>query len=109
MASSLKYTEGKIVLFDIDSIFQRKMRKYPQSIIQEIVSQIVENVIDLPKLDYHQQKVYGVVKISKPIFFCIDYINENDDIPLMIDINEVDVDEYLDAINNKKYFKSNEQ
>jgi hypothetical protein len=109
MDSSLKYTEDKIVLFDIDSIFQRKMRKYPQSIIHNIVTQIVENVTELPKLDYHAQKVFGVVKIDKPIFFCIDYINENDDIPVMIDINEVEVDDYLDAINNKKYFKTNEQ
>jgi len=109
MGSSLKYTEDKIVLFDIDSIFQRKMRKYPQSIIHNIVTQIVENVVDLPKIDYHAQKVYGVVKIDKPIFFCIDYINENDDVPMMVDINEVEVDDYLDAINNKKYFKKNEQ
>ena len=47
--------------------------------------------------------------IEKPIFFCIDYINENGDVPVMIDINEVEVDDYLDAINNKKYFKTNEQ
>ena len=109
MDSTLKYTEGNIVFFDIDSIFQRKMRKYPQSIIHKIVTQIVENVQELPKLDYHAQKVYGVIKIEKPIFFCIDYINENDDVPVMIDINEVEVDDYLDAINNKKYFKKNEQ
>jgi hypothetical protein len=96
-------------MFDIDQIFQRKMRKYPQSIIHNIVTQIVENVVELPKLDYHQQKVYGVVKLDKPIFFCIDYVNENDDIPIMIDINEVEVDDYLDAINSKIYFKNNEQ
>jgi hypothetical protein len=109
MDSSLKYIEDKIVMFDIDQIFQRKMRKYPQSIIHNIVTQIVENVVELPKLDYHQQKVYGVVKLDKPIFFCIDYVNENDDIPIMIDINEVEVDDYLDAINSKIYFKNNEQ
>ena len=28
---------------------------------------------------------------------------------MMIDINEVEIDDYLDAINNKKYFKTNEQ
>lgn len=105
MDVSLKYIEDKIVLFDIDPIFQRKMRKYPQSIIHNIVSQIVENITELPKLDYHSQKVFGVIKIKEPIFYCIYYINEQDDIPLIIDIEEVSVDDYLDAINNKIYFK----
>ena len=105
MASTLKYIEDKMIMFDIDQIFQRKMRKYPQSVIHDIVSQIVDNIQDLPKRDYYSQIVYGVVKINTPIFFSIVYMNENDDVPILIDIKEVDVDDYLDAINNNKHLK----
>jgi len=105
MASTLKYIEDKIVLFDMDQIFQNKMRKYPQSVIHEIVTQIVENVLEFPKKDYYNQVAYGVIKMNTPMFFSIVYINENDDIPIIIDINEVDVDEYLDAIINNKHLK----
>lgn len=105
MASTLKYIEDKMIMFDIDQIFQRKMRRYPQSIIHEIVSQVIDNLDELPKKDYYSQEVYGVVKIANPIFFSILYMNENDDVPVLIDINEIDVDDYLDAINNNKHLK----
>jgi hypothetical protein len=49
--------------------------------------------------------VSTVIKSDEPIFFNIQYINENDDIPILIDIREVSVDEYLDAIIDNKYFK----
>lgn len=107
MESSLKFTEGSLVLFDVDSIFQRKMKKYPQNVIHDIVSIIVDNILDLPKQDYYHQKVYGVLKMKVPLFFCITYINENDDVPILIDIEEVLVDDYLDAINDNKHFKNN--
>lgn len=107
MASTLKYIEDKMIMFDIDQIFQRKMRRYPQSVIHDIVSQIVDNIYDLPKKDYYTQKVYGVIKMKTPMFFSIDYINENDDVPILIDINEIEVDEYLDAIIENKHLKEN--
>lgn len=107
MASTLKYIEDKMIMFDIDQIFQRKMRKYPQSVIHEIVSQIVDNIYELPKQDYYNQRVYGVIKMKTPMFFAIDYINENDDVPILIDINEIEVDEYLDAIIENKHLKQN--
>jgi hypothetical protein len=105
MVSTLKYIEDKMIMFDIDEIFQRKMRRYPQNVIHNIVSQIVDNVDELPKKDYHSQKVYGVIKMPTPMFFSIDYMNENDDVPILIDINEIEVDEYLDAIIENKHLK----
>lgn len=105
MASTLKYIEDKMIMFDIDQIFQRKMRRYPQSVIHEIVSQIVDNIYELPKKDYYSQKTYGVIKMQTPMFFSIDYMNENGDVPILIDINEIEVDEYLDAIIENKHLK----
>jgi hypothetical protein len=92
-------------MFDIDQIFQRKMRRYPQSIIHEIVSQIIDNLDGLPKKDYYSQRVYGVIKMQTPMFFSIVYMNENGDVPVLIDIDEINVDDYLDAIIENKHLK----
>lgn len=105
MASTLKYIEDKMIMFDIDQIFQRKMRRYPQSIIHQIVSQIVDNIYELPKKDYYSQNMYGVIKMQTPMFFSILYMNENGDVPILIDIEEIGVDEYLDAIIENKHLK----
>jgi hypothetical protein len=35
----------------------------------------------------------------------IEYLNEENEIPLLVDFLEVTVDEYLDAINENKHLK----
>ena len=105
MASSLKYIEDKMVIFDMDQIFQRKIKRYNEEIIHEIVSQIVMNIDELPKKDYYIQHVCSVIKKKSPFFYRIDYINEDEDVPTFINISEITIDEYLDAIDENKYFK----
>lgn len=105
MGSMLRYTEGKAVLFDIDYPFQKKVKKYSEETIKQIVFQIVDNIETLPKDNQLTQDVYGVIKGKDPLFFMIEYLNEEDEIPLMIDFTEVTVDDYLDAINENKYLK----
>lgn len=105
MGSMLRYTEGKAVLFDIDYPFQKKVKKYSEETIKQIVFQIVDNIETLPKDNQLTQDVYGVIKGQDPLFFMIEYLNEEDEIPLMIDFTEVTVDDYLDAINENKHLK----
>ena len=105
MGSMLRYTEGKVVLFDIDYPFQKKVKKYSEETIKQIVFQIVDNIENLPKDNEYTQDVYGVIKGKDPLFFMIEYLNEEDEIPLMIDFEEVTVDDYLDAINENKHLK----
>jgi hypothetical protein len=105
MGSMLRYTEGKAVLFDIDYPFQKKVKKYSEETIKQIVFQIVDNIESFPKDNEFTQDIYGVIKGKNPLFFMIEYLNEEEEIPLMVDFNEVTVDEYLDAINQNKYLK----
>jgi hypothetical protein len=105
MASTLKYIEDKAVLFDIDYPFQKKVKKYSEETIKQIVFQIVDNISSLPKDNEYTQDIYGVIKGKDPLFFMIEYLNEEDEIPLMVDFLEVTVDEYLDAINDNKHLK----
>ena len=105
MGSMLRYTEGKAVLFDIDYPFQKKVKKYSEETIKQIVFQLVDNIESLPKDNQLTQDIYGVIKGQDPLFFMIEYLNEEDEIPLMIDFTEVTVDDYLDAINENKHLK----
>jgi hypothetical protein len=105
MGTMLRYTEGKAVLFDIDYPFQKKVKKYSEETIKQIVFQIVDNISSLPKDNEYTQDIYGVIKGKDPLFFMIEYLNEEDEIPLMVDFEEVTVDEYLDAINDNKHLK----
>lgn len=105
MGSALRYTEDKLVLFDIDYPFQKNIKKYSEDIIRQIVMQVVDNIQFFPKDNEFTQDVYGVVKGKDPLFFMIEYLNEEDEIPLLVDFSEVTVDEYLDAINENKYLK----
>jgi hypothetical protein len=93
------------VLFDIDYSFQKKVKKYSEETIKKIVFQLVDNIGSLPKDNEYTQDIYGVIKGKNPLFFMIEYLNEEEEIPLMIDFEEVTVDEYLDAINENKYLK----
>lgn len=105
MDSPLKYIEDKIVMFDMNRIFQRKMRMYDENTIHGIVSQIVLNIDELPKKDYFVQDMCSVIKRKNPFFYRIDYLNENNDIPVFVNIEQITLDEYLDAIDKNKYFK----
>lgn len=105
MGSTLRYIEDKVVLFDIDYPFQKKVKKYSEETIKQIVFQIVDNINELPKDNELTQDIYGVIKGKDPLFFMIEYLNEEDEIPLMIDFEEVTVDDYLDAINENKHLK----
>jgi len=92
-------------LFDIDYPFQKKVKKYSEETIKQIVFQLVDNIESLPKDNQLTQDIYGVIKGQDPLFFMIEYLNEEDEIPLMIDFTEVTVDDYLDAINENKHLK----
>lgn len=97
-----------MVVFDMDPIFQRKMKRYSEETIYNIVSQIVMNIDELPKEDYYIQSVCGVIKKKEPFFYRINYLNEHDDVPVFIDVMQITMDEYLDAIDENKYFKQTE-
>lgn len=105
MGSTLRYTEGKAVLFDIDYPFQKKVKKYSEETIKQIVFKVVDNISSLPKDNDYTQDIYGVIKGKDHLFFVIEYLNEENEIPLLVDFQEVTVDEYLDAINENKYLK----
>ena len=109
MDSELKYIEGHSYLFD--DFFWVKMREYSMIDNREITSQIESVTKFLPILNGWSQEVAGVVPGKNPIFFVVEYYNEDPEPTriapiLFIDIIEIECDEYLDYINKKLSIKS---
>jgi len=88
---------NKVLLLSIDS---------RNEIIQDL-SNAIEYLPTNPIEDggLWEQKIYGVIK-SESIFYSIDYIKEEGEIPVIIDLVYVEADEYLDAILEKNTIKS---
>ena len=72
------------------------------------MNQVMERASELPTQESYPQKVCGVVKGDTPFFFELEYINEDGYIPIFLDIEQIGLEEYLDSINENKYFKYGE-
>jgi len=98
-----KYIRAYNETYEVEEGFIVKLQNaFKVSSSLEIIEQIKSVVDHLPIKDGYMQTISGVVKGEDPIFFKIRYMNEPDYIPIFINIYEVDVDEYLDEINNKR-------
>lgn len=95
--------------YEIDESFIEKIREMPRPIGIDIAIQVDEVASDLPSLNFWQQNIAGVSHIDRePFFFIIEYFHEEDEAPIFFDINEIDVNEYLDLYNNNKIIKLND-
>lgn len=91
--------------FDIDDWFTEKIIDLPFKARKELIYDIASMVEYLPISDGWSQEVYGVIySIEK--FYVLEYMKQNEEIPLIVDIDFVECDEYLDAIINKNTIKS---
>lgn len=106
MTLMLLFIEGNENRFMLDEWFNRKIKELPQEISDDILSQIMNNVSELPTKDSDTQKVCGVVKGEKPFFFELEYLHEQEYIPVLLDIEQIGLEEYLDSINRNNYFKN---
>jgi len=105
MDLELKYLEDN-TLYEIDDWFFAQLRKFSVNEAEVIIGQILAVLNRLPCRDGWSQSVYGVVSQKNPTFFVIEFLKQTMDIPILVDIEEIDVDEYLDAINQNKSIKS---
>lgn len=99
-----KYTEGT---FQLDDFFLNKLREFKSDEAFKIAS-IIDTLSDLNSPAEELDTVSGFINNRKgnPIFFMIEYyIEEEDGTVVLVDINQIEVDEYLDEINLNKYIK----
>ena len=60
----------------------------------------------LPLGNEWTQETAGVVIQKEPLFFAIEYLKEENEPIVLVDLHELEVDEYLEFISNKKSIKS---
>tara|TARA_B110000908_G_scaffold172585_1_gene241008 strand:- start:21024 stop:21413 length:390 start_codon:yes stop_codon:yes gene_type:complete len=110
MDSTRKYIEDKVE-YEIDEWFYEQLSYYKIEDASLIIAQTLAVLESLPEKNGWSQEVAGVIKNEEPIFFVVEYLKQPQEIPILIDINEIELDEYLDFISQLKTIKSylNEQ
>jgi hypothetical protein len=106
MGLRLIFIEGDDAKFVMDEWFNRKIANLPDELADNIMSVILRNIDDLPTKEGYSQEICGVVKSETPNFFKLEFLHEDGYTPILLDIEEIGLEEYLDAINQKKYLKN---
>jgi hypothetical protein len=108
MDSEQKFTEGeKKTTLKFDVYFIEELDMYPDNIQEEVVRQLINHEEDLVSLNGLTQMVGGVVKGAVPFFFEIEYLKQEGEKAVYLDIIPIELDDYLDLITNQKTLTSN--
>jgi len=101
MESSQKYTEDK---FEIDEYFLKQIKEFEYYVSSKIALKIDE-LDDVNHTDGEIDVFSSYVndKNEEPIFFTIEYYKYEDGPVVLIDIFEIELNNYLDQINLKKH------
>ncbi len=91
--------------FEVDMQFIDTLQDLPMNYSLRIAHQVDFNAPNLPEKNGWAQMVGGVVKLEEPLFYEIEYLKQEGEIPIYISIKEIDVDEYLDYINLNQILK----
>ena len=108
MDSEQKFTEGeKKTTLKFDDYFIEELDMYHDNIQEEVVRQLINHEEDLVSLNGLTQMVGGVVKGAVPFFFEIEYLKQEGENAVYLDIIPIELDDYLDLITNQKTLTSN--
>jgi len=101
-----KYTEASRTLkFDI--YFIEELSIYPEMIQGGVLTQLIEYEEYLTCVSGLNQTVGGVVKGEPPFFFEIEYLKQEGEKAIYLDIIPLELDDYLDLITKKQTLTSN--
>jgi len=104
MDSEQKYTEDSIT-YEIDEWFISQLKNYSIESASTIIKQIVDVLPNLPNKNGWSQTVAGVTDSEDPEFFAIEFLKQDTEVPILVDVNSISLDDYLDYILNKQSIK----
>jgi hypothetical protein len=104
MDSEQKYTEDSIT-YEIDEWFISQLKNYSIESASTIIKQIVDVLPNLPHKNGWSQTVAGVTDSEDPEFFAIEFLKQDTEVPILVDVNSISLDDYLDYILNKQSIK----
>jgi len=94
-----KFTEG--IDFETDEWFIESLKEFPEGYRIEILEDVLPTMKYLPTENGWTQKVAGVIKKPQPIFYLIEFLKQENELPYLVDVTQIDVDDYLDAVLEK--------
>ncbi len=109
-----KYTEetedANDLIFVADESFMSQIKLFTISEAVDIWSKLEDAFYDLPVLDVFTQTTGMVIhnKKEEPTFLEVEFLKEDVDFGVLIDIVEVDSDNYLDKILSNEYIPHTE-
>jgi len=99
-----------VLPYEISDIFALKLKVFPIKIGIDIANQIDYASMYLPMTDGFTEKAGGVCTIlDKPFYFQVEYIYQPEEMVCYLDIDIIEVDDYLDYILENKTLKSNNE
>ena len=84
--------------FEIDDWFAESIRNIPNSHREDVLKDVLSSIEYLPYVNGWSQIVGGVVRGEEPLFYSVEYLKEEKEAVLFLDIEEITSDEYLDLI-----------
>lgn len=98
-----KYT--KVDEFELDEFFLKQIYEFEPKVRRMITGEI-DKLYGLPHTNKQIVKIAGVVhdKNKKPTFFKIEYFRAKTSPSILVDVYEIDLDEYLDTISNNEFY-----
>lgn len=97
MDSEQKYTGDNFQEYIVDERFNDKVKDIKRSDLIVIFKHLSDVITELPNNEEESQFISGVLKRENPFFYKIEYFKD-EDLTILVDFNETESDEYLDAI-----------
>lgn len=92
-----KYIE--VLNYDIDDWFLSRLGSLELSRSRDILKQITNAEEFLPVQNGWSQMIAGVTKEKNPYFFEIEYLKQEDEYTIFLNLEEIDSDSFLDYYN----------
>jgi hypothetical protein len=91
--------------FELDEYFLKQIYQFEPNIRRMITSEI-DKLYGLPHTNKQIVKISGVVhdENGKPTFFKIEYFRAKTSASILVDVYEIELDEYLDTISNNEIY-----
>jgi hypothetical protein len=98
-----KYIKGDE--FELDEYFLKQIYEFEPKVRRMIISEI-DKLYGLPHTNKQIVKISGVVhdENAKPTFFKIEYFRAKTSASILVDVYEIELDEYLDTISNNEIY-----
>tara|TARA_R110000851_G_scaffold295497_1_gene450356 strand:- start:2 stop:373 length:372 start_codon:yes stop_codon:yes gene_type:complete len=98
-------------VFEVDEWFIERLDAFSTEEKKDILSSILYSLEDLPVDNDWNQITGGVVRYKHPIFYAFEYLKEDEQNPLLLDVIEISSDDYLDLVlenNTIEYYELND-